>query len=101
MARKIEIVPYDPDWPSLFQMEAEGIAATFGQEVVAIYHIGSTAIPNVSAKPIIDVLVEVQDIKRIDDFNEKMIERGYQPRGEFGIPGRRFLMQHTLLTGCG
>jgi GrpB-like predicted nucleotidyltransferase (UPF0157 family) len=74
-------------------MEADRITAVFGREIVAIHHIGSTTIPNISAKPIIDVLVEVQDIETIDDFNEKMTNEGYQPKGEFGIPGRRFFVK--------
>jgi GrpB-like predicted nucleotidyltransferase (UPF0157 family) len=93
MVRRVEVVPYDPDWPHLFRMEADRITAILGEEVVAIHHIGSTAIPNIRAKPIIDVLVEVQDIEKIDDFNEEMIERGYRPQGEFGIPGRRFFIK--------
>jgi len=109
MVRRIEVVPYDPDWPNLFRVEADRIVAVLGHEVVAIHHIGSTAIPGISAKPIIDMLVEVQDIKKIDDFNEEMIKRGYRPQGEFGIPGRRFFIKggdatrthhiHTFQTG--
>lgn len=94
MARRvIEVVAHNPDWPKLFKKEADEIKAVFGQEVVVIHHIGSTAIPGISAKPIIDVLVEVQDIEKIDDFNEEMTGRGYQPKGEFGIPKRRFFIK--------
>ena len=93
MARKIKVVPHDPNWSKLFKVEADEIAAILGQEVVAVHHIGSTAIPGISAKPIIDILVEVHDIKKIDDFNKEMIELGYQPKGEFGIPGRRFFIK--------
>jgi len=93
MVRKTEVVPYDPDWPNLFKIEADRIAAVLGQEVVAIHHIGSTAIPNISAKPIIDMLVEVQDIEKTDDFNGEMTEQGYRPQGAFGIPGRRFFIK--------
>jgi len=64
-----------------------------GQEVMAIHHVGSTAIPNISAKPIIDILVEVHDIGKIDEFNGEMIKLGYQPKGEFGISGRRFFIK--------
>lgn len=77
----------------MFRVEADRIVAVLDQEVVAIHHIGSTAIPGISAKPIIDMLVEVQDIEKIDDFNEKMIKRGYRPQGEFGVAGRRFFIK--------
>ena len=90
MLRKVEVVPHDPQWPIRFEAEAQAIASLLGQEVVAIYHIGSTAIPGIKAKPIIDILVEVKDIGRIDGYNEGMAGLGYEPRGEYGIPGRRY-----------
>jgi GrpB-like predicted nucleotidyltransferase (UPF0157 family) len=95
MTRLIEVVPYDPHWPARFQEEADELAAIFGEDVVEIHHIGSTAIPGIHAKPIIDVLVEVQDIGGIDALNYAMIERGYLPKGEFGIHGRRFFIKGT------
>ncbi len=93
MPRQIEVVPYDPVWPRLFAEEAARLAAIFGQEIVAIHHIGSTAIPTIQAKPIIDMLVEVRDIEKIDAFNATMSGLGYLPRGEFGIAGRRFFIK--------
>lgn len=95
MLRRITVVPYDARWSDLFQEEADELTAMFGGEVVAIHHIGSTAIPGIHAKPIIDILVEVQDIERIDAFNQEMAERGYVPKGEFGIRGRRFFIKGT------
>jgi GrpB-like predicted nucleotidyltransferase (UPF0157 family) len=91
--RLIEVVPYDPHWRVLFEREASELVEIFGAEIVAIHHVGSTAIPNMSAKPIIDVLVEVRCIERVDDFNQEMIDRGYLPKGEFGISGRRFFIK--------
>jgi GrpB-like predicted nucleotidyltransferase (UPF0157 family) len=52
MIRKVEVVPYDPNWVYAFQAEADEIRRILGQEVVAIHHIGSTAGPNMSAKSI-------------------------------------------------
>ena len=93
MVRKVKVVPHDPNWSKLFKLEADKIAVILGQEVIAIHHIGSTAIPNISAKPLIDILVEVHDIEKIDEFNEEMTKLSYQPQGEFGIPGRRFFIK--------
>jgi GrpB-like predicted nucleotidyltransferase (UPF0157 family) len=95
MRRQITVVPYDPRWSDLFQKEADELVAILGEEVMAIHHIGSTAIPGIYAKPIIDVLVEVRDIERIDAFNPEMAKRGYLPRGEFGIRGRRYFIKGT------
>ncbi|MFE8701489.1 GrpB family protein [Cytobacillus sp. FJAT-54145] len=51
---------------------------------------GSTAVPNLKAKPVIDMLPVVKNIDNIDQYNQKMMEIGYEPLGEFGIKGRRY-----------
>ncbi len=94
-ARIIKVVPYDPGWPARFRAEALRLRALLGDNAVAFHHIGSTAIPDIKAKPIIDILVEVRDINRVDDSNSKMIRQGYLPKGEFGIPGRRYFRKGT------
>jgi GrpB-like predicted nucleotidyltransferase (UPF0157 family) len=93
MTRKIEVVPHKPRWSELFQEAVEDLTAVFGPEIVAAHHIGSTAIPGILAKPIVDVLLVVRDIDQVDSFNQDMMERGYRPQGEFGIPGRRFFIK--------
>lgn len=69
------------------------IKKIFGAELLHINHIGSTSVPGMVAKPIVDILVEVQDIKNIDSFNSDMKKFGYTPRGENGIPGRRYFIK--------
>jgi GrpB-like predicted nucleotidyltransferase (UPF0157 family) len=91
--RKIIVVPYNPDWPVQFRAEAAKIAAIFGPDLVSIHHIGSTSVPGLSAKPIIDMMPVVRDIEGVDLFNPAMIRLGYQPRGEYGIPGRRYFVK--------
>lgn len=59
--RTIQILDYDPIWPQKFEAHARRIAATIGPSALRIEHIGSTSVPNLAAKPIIDILVEVQD----------------------------------------
>jgi GrpB-like predicted nucleotidyltransferase (UPF0157 family) len=88
--RKVEVVPFNEKWSLMFAEEAQKIKDIFGKEMVNIYHIGSTSIPNIHAKPIIDILVEVKEITKVDDYNEKMAELGYRAMGEHGISGRRF-----------
>jgi hypothetical protein len=58
---KIQVVDYDPDWPRLFEREAERIRDVLGERVVQLEHVGSTSVPGLSAKPIIDVLLVVPD----------------------------------------
>ncbi len=90
--RKIKVIvkEYDPDWVGMFQQEAAMLSKIFGKELITIYHIGSTAVPNLKAKPIIDMMPVVEDIDKVDQYNDAMIALGYEPMGEFGIPGRRY-----------
>src|SRR5436190_1948667 len=88
--RKVEVVPHDPQWRNAFEAEAKRIGATLGENVVAIHHIGSTSIPNIYAKPVVDLLVEVRDIIEVDRRSLAMESLGYEVMGEYGIPGRRY-----------
>ena len=91
--RKIEVVPYKAEWTQIFVQEAKLIKNLMGDLIVNIHHIGSTAIPNIKAKPIIDIIPEVTDIKKVDDFNKKMNALGYINYGEYGLIGRRFFIK--------
>lgn len=91
--RKIEVVPYDPRWREMYRTEAARIAAIFGAELIAIHHIGSTAVPGLNAKPIIDMMPLVRHIERVSNFDPAMIQLGYEPLGENSIPGRRFFVR--------
>lgn len=63
MAEEVEIVPYDPAWPEMFRAEAAHLRACLPPELVGrIEHFGSTAVPGLCAKPIIDILVEVASL---------------------------------------
>ncbi len=90
MTRTIEIVAYNPEWPQMYREEAAKIEAVLDAEIIAIHHVGSTSVPNLSAKPIIDILVVVRQIESVDDYNPQMEQLGYTPKGEYGIPQRRY-----------
>jgi GrpB-like predicted nucleotidyltransferase (UPF0157 family) len=90
MTRKVEVVPHDRHWQSLFKAESQQLAVAFGDNAIAIHHIGSTAIETIYAKPIIDILIEVKDLNKVDDRNPEIESLGYIAIGEFGIVGRRF-----------
>lgn len=98
--REIKIEQYDPKWAEIFEEEKVEICNILQDEIMLIDHIGSTAIPNLSAKPIIDILVGVKAINKINAYNSQMKRLGYQAKGEFGIKGRRYFLkkkgeQHT------
>lgn len=82
-------VPHDPDWRAQFRAEQRLIAAALNIPAERIHHVGSTAIPGIYAKPIIDVLVEVEDVAELD-ARSAMCALGYRARGENGIAGRRY-----------
>ncbi|NFV13981.1 GrpB family protein [Clostridium sp. FAM 1755] len=91
--RIIEVVPHNPEWKIKYQKEADKIYNIMKEEIVKIHHIGSTSIKGIYAKPVIDILVEVQDINNVDNYNKKMKSLGYIAKCEYGIKGRRFFLK--------
>ncbi|WP_245676683.1 GrpB family protein [Bacillus solimangrovi] len=94
--RKVEVIAYDPMWHSLFNDESKRLRVIFIDNLVNIHHIGSTSIPNMSAKPVIDLLIEVKNISEVDELNDEMTELGYIPKGENGIAERRFFLKGVI-----
>jgi GrpB-like predicted nucleotidyltransferase (UPF0157 family)/N-acetylglutamate synthase-like GNAT family acetyltransferase len=83
MNARIEVVPYDENWPAMFETEASGIAAALGDNCVEIHHVGSTSVPGLTAKPIIDIVAVAKDRKTTIASLEKA---GYVYKGEWNIP---------------
>lgn len=67
--------------------------AIFKELLVSIHHIGSTAVPGLAAKPVLDIMIVVKDIVQVDDVNDSLMEIGYEPKGENGIKGRRYFQK--------
>jgi GrpB-like predicted nucleotidyltransferase (UPF0157 family) len=89
--RRVRVVPYAPAWKGAFEAEANALRSVLGDEALAIHHIGSTSVPDLRAKPTIDLLlVEAREIEILDDLEAKMAEKDYEAWGEYDIPGRRF-----------
>lgn len=82
--------PYDPAWARAFERESGALRECLGATLVAVHHIGSTAIPGLAAKPIIDILGEVTALDGLDARNAALEQLGYQVRGAYGIEGRRY-----------
>ncbi len=91
--KTIEVAPYDPNWPHVFEKEAAVIKEALGHNCVAIHHIGSTSVPGLAAKPIIDMIPVVRDITKVDSYNAAMEDLGYKAMGEYGIPLRRYFQK--------
>jgi GrpB-like predicted nucleotidyltransferase (UPF0157 family)/8-oxo-dGTP pyrophosphatase MutT (NUDIX family) len=88
--RVVVVVPYDPVWPQEFARASSEVAAALGPNLLAVHHIGSTSIPGIHAKPVIDMLAVVDDPAAVDQRNAEMARLGYEAMGEFGIDGRRY-----------
>jgi GrpB-like predicted nucleotidyltransferase (UPF0157 family) len=78
--REITIVDYDPSWPGRFERERERVRAALGPAALCIEHIGSTAVPGLAAKPIIDLMVTVRDPDDERAFGPALESAGYRLR---------------------
>ncbi len=83
---KIEIVPYNSLWPTLFKNEADRIKKKLGTYLKEIYHIGSTSISEMPAKPVIDMMLVFDNLDEIDLIAEKLLQLNYDPIRRQVIP---------------
>jgi GrpB-like predicted nucleotidyltransferase (UPF0157 family) len=92
MTRLIVIADYDPDWPAEYAEEARRLSAAIGQHLLALEHIGSTSVPGLAAKPIIDIMAAVDQLERAQLCIEPLRALGYDylPEVERFIPERRY-----------
>lgn len=89
---RVEIHPYDSEWPNLYTVEANRLYEALGEWALQIEHIGSTAIPGMPSKPIIDIAIGVEDFDQAFDTIPLMAELGYNFRGEQGVARRHFFI---------
>lgn len=94
MALTSKITPYDPHWPARFQADKPLIASAFGDELQAIHHVGSTAVPGLVAKPEIDVVIEVEQHCNEAARDEVLLGLGYV-RGSDLSPGHHFYRRNV------
>ena len=87
----ITITNYDPAWPVLFEAERERVAKALGDVATRIEHFGSTAVPGMAGKPIVDLLVGVRDLPSASSRITALEGIGYENFGEIFIPGRLYL----------
>lgn len=85
--RKYDVVPYDTEWPMLFEQYASRILSIFPN--VQIEHIGSTSVPGMAGKPCIDILVTVEDLHTVETHVSDMEQAGFEYAGQFLMEGSR------------
>ncbi len=96
--QQVHLIPYDPTWPSRFEEERAALERVFGDSAVRIEHIGSTAVPGLVAKPILDILVGVEDLVRVEQRTDSLGDLGYEyvPEYERLIPDRRYFRKPSV-----
>lgn len=97
--QKIVLVEYDNTWPSTFEMEKNLIETSITSKVFkSINHIGSTAIPGMFSKPIIDICIEVFSYPPTEALIKSLESIGYENQGECGVDGRTWLIKGNPMT---
>ncbi|MES3035331.1 MAG: bifunctional GrpB family protein/GNAT family N-acetyltransferase [Gemmatimonadota bacterium] len=94
MPRTLRLVPYDPAWPDRFAAEAARLHASIGEHVIAIEHVGSTAVPGLAGKPVLDIGIAVADEAAADACIAPLAPLGFTHRGAHGPdPRRRYFVR--------
>lgn len=87
---KVRLLEHLPSWKKLFQNEADLISNKLCIDSLELHHCGSTSIPSIVAKPIIDIVGAVDSLEELDTKKELLEDIGYEYKGEYGIKGRRY-----------
>lgn len=95
---QVRLVQPSSDWARRYLREKRRLARYLPKRGVVIEHIGSTAIPGLAAKPIIDIAVKIPSLKRIASMVTALERAGYTYKGEYGLPGRHFFARGTPVT---
>jgi GrpB-like predicted nucleotidyltransferase (UPF0157 family) len=87
-AEPVVVVPYDPAWVTAFELLRDRVAPVLGELAVGIEHVGSTAVPGLDAKPIVDVDIVIRHAEDLDEVAARLATLGYTRLGDLGIVGR-------------
>ncbi len=91
---RVQLVPHRKEWAGMARHELGRLQRLLGEHALRAEHIGSTAIPGIHAKPIIDLLLEVDSLDELDQRSASLQALGYECMGEFGIPDRRYFRRN-------
>lgn len=85
---RVEVKPYDPDWPRIFDQIRAAVWPVVQHAAMALEHVGSTSVPGLQAKPVIDACIVVASPRDIPYVVKALATLGYVHRGELGVPDR-------------
>ncbi len=88
--REVIVVDYNPAWPRRYEEERARIVAALGDLALTIEHVGSTAVPGLAAKPVIDIMIGVRELADGQACIGPLRSLGYEYRGDGGIPDRHY-----------
>jgi GrpB-like predicted nucleotidyltransferase (UPF0157 family) len=89
----VKLSDYNPEWSNLFQQEKDVISSTLEDKLLGVEHIGSTAIPGIKSKPILDLMIAIKSLNDWEELKEPLGELGYEFRRD-----SRSLQQHILFV---
>ncbi|GLP95603.1 GrpB family protein [Paraferrimonas sedimenticola] len=91
--REVKVVDYNSQWPAMFEAERDLLLNRLGQLIHRVHHIGSTSVPGLRAKPVIDIMLEVESLQSLDAHQSEFESLGYEGLGENGISRRRYFQK--------
>ena len=95
----VRLVPHDPRWAELADRERNRLLDAAGNVFKTVDHVGSTSIPGIVAKPIVDLMAVALDMTSLEASRPAIEALGYAWHGEYGLEGRRFCTMTDALTG--
>ena len=95
---ELRVSPYWEEWKALFEIEKRDIEKAIGDYIEDIQHVGSTSIPGMPAKPILDIAIAVKDFEEARICIKPLCNMGYTFKGENGIPRRHYFLKGEPCT---
>jgi len=95
---RVFLSPYRGEWRRLYRSERARLRRDLGRRFRDIEHVGSTAVPGLSAKPVLDLALTVKDLSKIGRLVKPLEKLGYEYKGEYGLPGRHFFVRGKPVT---
>ena len=95
---ELRVSPYREEWKTLFEIEKKNIEKAIGDYIEDIQHVGSTSIPGMPAKPILDIAIAVKDFEEARICIKPLCKMGYTFKGENGIPRRHYFLKGEPCT---
>ncbi len=95
---KVFLSAYNKSWSRLFRSERDRLRRVLGRRIREVEHVGSTSVPGLCAKPVLDLAIAIKDVSKIMRLVKPLEKIGYEYKGEYGLPGRHFFVRGEPVT---